>query len=181
MKQIYLYISLLCLLFSCKQDELEGRKINLIHEVITNAELNIIKQETIILSDKDLLVPPTFPKEFSSEFGYIASLLEESDISFIRDQLKKRKRFNTGKLAEWGIQIVETDILDHISLEDLLHQLGIRGFYSASMPVFNKTMDKAYIRIGYICGPLCGGGQELILKQKDNDWIVYKELGVWVQ
>lgn len=45
---------------------------------------------------------------------------------------------------------------------------------------FNKEKTQAIIYYGYVCGPLCGQGQYILLMKTDNKWTVAKEHMTWI-
>lgn len=69
---------------------------------------------------------------------------------------------------------------DGFKFWDWLDENCENGYCSITKPIFNETFDLAYIRIGTVCGSLCGGGEERIYEYKNGKWTVKESLGSWV-
>jgi len=54
------------------------------------------------------------------------------------------------------------------------------GYCSISKPIFNETYDLAFVKIGIVCGGLCGGGEGRIYEFKNGKWHVKSVIGSWV-
>mgnify|MGYP003630284048 CR=1 FL=1 len=54
------------------------------------------------------------------------------------------------------------------------------GYSSISKPIFNEDYTLAYIRVGNICGELCGGGEERIYEYQNGKWILKEYFGNWI-
>lgn len=46
--------------------------------------------------------------------------------------------------------------------------------------VFNENLDKGFLRVGALCGKLCGQGYDVWLKKVNNKWVVYKIKRTWI-
>lgn len=62
---------------------------------------------------------------------------------------------------------------------EIIHNKYGPGLLTVSMPIFNRDFTKAYIRFGYSCGELCGGGEDMIIEKIGDKWTVSQHLGGW--
>ncbi len=69
---------------------------------------------------------------------------------------------------------------DGFSFWDWLEKNCEKGYCSIGKPIFNETFDLAYIQIGRVCGPSCGGGDERIYELINGKWKKKKTIGNWV-
>ncbi|MEQ9307433.1 MAG: hypothetical protein RJQ14_26200 [Marinoscillum sp.] len=171
------------LLVACNPRNLPNEQLNLnfkleaIKSVLLDTSNNLINRE-LILTDKGNLTPPSMG-EFSSELPYLLNILDESDSAFIKAQFRERKSFSTSQLNSPAIRVLPLSRLNQDSVRTLLEVENIKGFYTVEMPIFNKTLTKAYLRLGYLCGPLCGHEDEVIIVRTPGteNWIVSEQLG----
>ncbi|MEZ5425030.1 MAG: hypothetical protein R2747_02090 [Pyrinomonadaceae bacterium] len=54
------------------------------------------------------------------------------------------------------------------------------GIISFSRIGFNPDRTQALVYVAKRCGPLCGDGAMIFLLKKDGEWVVKKDLGIWV-
>jgi len=155
--------------------------IEFLYFVLTDTtELNLVTDGYKIISDISILPPPTMPAGKFSDF--LVKILAETDTLFIKDQLKQSSNFRTDKLEEHGFTIIkiseippETEIDWHYIFENVGP-----GLLSANRPIFNKSHTLAYVRYGFLCGPYCGSGSDVILEKKAGKWILKEILLTWI-
>ena len=143
-------------------------------------DLNLVPDRYKIISDISILPPPTIPAGKFSDF--LINVLAETDTLFIQDQLRESNTFRTDNLQEYGftiIKISEIPANTGIDWDNISDNYG-QGILTVDRPIFNSSYNKAYVRIGYICGPHCGGGQEVVLEKIDNKWIIKEVTGTWI-
>ena len=115
------------------------------------------------LNIKDTLHYKT-QSSLSKKFKITAELVPEKNI------LTKKQFDDFEKKSEKG----------GFSFWDWLDENCENGYCSISKPIFNETFDLAYVRIGTVCGGLCGGGEERIYEFVDGKWIEKETFGSWV-
>lgn len=134
---------------------------DLLNYLLTDTvEIGSVMDGYKIISDIDRLPPPVFYGKF---IDHVSEVLSEKDTTYIRSQLRKRKYFNTNGLAKYGFTVVKVSELYKAKVSgekfwDIIHNKYGPGLLTVSMPIFNRDFTRAYIRFGYSCGELCGGG-----------------------
>lgn len=157
-----------------------------LEKILTDStEESFIQDKYYVLSDVDNLLPPPHLEEYPSEADLILDVLHEEDENFIRKQLRERQVFSTEMLKRKNFTIVplqqllqEESQID--SLWSFVNDHYENGFYSVSKPIFSKDLKKAYVRIGHLCGLLCGGGETRIYQYVDDTWELAEVVEVWV-
>jgi len=155
--------------------------IELLNFVLTDTtDLNIVPDGYKVISDISILGPPLMQARKFSDF--LVNILSETDTLFIKDQLRQSSNFRTDKLEEYGFTIVKiSEVTPNTGIDwDYIYDNYGPGILTVDRPIFNKSYNKAYIRIGYSCGPHCGSGQEVILEKVDNKWRLKKITGTWI-
>lgn len=137
-----------------------------------------------IISDIEDLPPPSV-LETASFRDFLCEELNETDTSYILKQVKERKGFRTDGLQEFGFTIVKVSDLrkEKLSREEfweIVYNNFGPGYFTVSRPVFNRRFTKVYVRIGYLCGPLCGAGEDFIMKKVNGKWMIAKRLNSWM-
>jgi hypothetical protein len=151
--------------------------IEFLNFVLTDTtDLNFVPDGYNIISDISILGPPQFPAGMFSDF--LLTILAETDTVFIIDQIRQRTNFRTDKLEEHGFTIIKITPNKGIDWLYIYDNIG-PGILSVDRPIFNKNYTLAYVRIGFLCGNLCGGGREVILEKKDGKWILKEWISTW--
>lgn len=169
---IFTLIGLLIVFQSChKKDVIDENSIS--EEIIFINE--ILSDSTIvgkglynhkIISLKEILGPPNI-ENFSKESDFVMFKLKETDSTYILKQFIGRKSFEFNDLIKFGYKIKNVEAVNE-------------GLLTFSKPIFNASKNLVYFRYGFICGPLCGHGQDLILEKINGKWIVKETTGFWV-
>lgn len=182
---------------SCQQSEqqteaaqdAEGiprQAMQFLEEILTDSSQSaFIQDHYYVLSDVTGFLPPTKLEDKSSEAELIAEVLDEKDKGFIRSQLGRQNSFSVAGLKGKGFTIVplrklERQQLTSDSLWTYVNRHYENGFYSVSMPVFSSNFQKAYVRLGQLCGPECGGGETRIYEYRHDHWELVDVVEVWV-
>jgi hypothetical protein len=156
---------------------------SLLNYVLTDTvDINFVSDGYKIVSDIERLPPPTFPGTLSD---HICEILSEKDTVHIIRQLKTRKDFKVGGLKKYGFTVVKVSEMDEADLSgekfwEIIHNNYGPGLLTVSLPIFNVDFTKAYVRVGYSCGELCGGGEDFLIKKINGKWILVDRLGRWV-
>ncbi len=167
-------------------EELPRQAIQFLGEILTDSsQSGFIQDHYYVLSDDMDFLPPTKMDAQTSEVDKIAEVLHEKDHGFIRSQLNGQRNLSLGKLRDKGFTMVplrsmENQQITSDSLWTFVNQHYAYGFYSVSMPVFSSNFRKAYIRVGQLCGPSCGGGETRIYEYKHHTWELTRVVEVWV-
>jgi hypothetical protein len=190
------YIILLLTILSCsnhgdKNTSLNSREITatvdlygFLNYILTDStDIGLVKDGYKVISDIEVLPPPSFygPEKFSD---YLSKELSEKDTLYIVDQLKERKNFRTDRLQTFGFTIVKVSDLRNKKIEgdefwNTIHDKYGPGYLTVSRPIFNRDFTKAYVRFGYVCGRLCGGGEDIIMERINGKWTITQHLGGW--
>lgn len=178
-----IFLFLIILSVGCNNQKQSRKRLNqdlkleTIKSILLDTSNNLIN-EKLILADKGKLTPPSIG-DFTHELDYVMHVLNESDSAFIKQQFRERKDFSTSKLNSQQIRVLPITQLGQDSIQFLLDTEHIEGFYSVEMPVFNKSLTMVYLRLGYMCGPLCGNQFDLVLTKKleSENWTIAEELG----
>lgn len=146
-------------------------------------EIGLVKDGYKVISDIEMLPPPGF---FEGTFrDYLSQLLSETDTLFISNQLRELLSFRTDKMSEFGFTVVKVSELRAQKLKgeefwDLIYRDYGQGLLTVSRPIFNRDCTKAYVRVGYSCGRLCGGGEDVIFDKVDGNWKLTESVSRWV-
>jgi len=155
---------------------------DLLNYLLTDTvEIGLVMDGYKIISDIERLPPPVFYGKF---IDHVSEALSENDTTYIRGQLRKRKHFNTNGLTKYGFTVVKVSELYKAKISgeefwEVIHNKYGPGLLTVSMPIFNRDFTKAYIRFGYSCGELCGGGEDMIIEKVNDKWTVVEHLGGW--
>lgn len=170
------HVILLLTILSCSNHRDENTSLNssdstatvdlygFLNYILTDStDIGLVKDGYKVISDIEVLPPPSFygPEKFRD---YLSKELSEKDTLYIVNQLKKRMKFRTDSLQAFGFTIVKVSDLRNKKLEgdefwDTIHEIYGPGYLTVSRPIFNRNFTKAYVRFGYVCGRLCGGGE----------------------
>lgn len=184
-------------IISCRQSEqqtevaqdaedIPRQAMQFLEEVLTDTtQTAFIQDHYYVLSDITGFLPPARLEGESSEAELIADALRERDKDFIRGQLGRQNSFSIAGLKDSGFTMVplrklKAQQLTSDSLWTYINQHYENGFYSVSMPVFSSDFQKAYVRMGWLCGLECGGGETRIYEYKQHTWELIDVVEVWV-
>lgn len=143
-------------------------------------DLNLVSNRLNIISDISILGPPTFSAGKFSDF--LITILAETDTLFIKDQLRLCNNFRTDKLEGHGFTIIKiSEIPPNTGIDwDYISDNYGQGILTVDRPIFNRNYTLAYVRFGFLCGHLCGGGSDVILEKKAGKWILKETLTTWI-
>lgn len=169
-----------------EQSDFTNKSISFLEAILTDStEDAFIQDQYYVLSDVDSLLPPPDFGQHTIEVALISDVLDEEDQNFIEDQLRLRKDFSVKALRSKGFTIVPLQQLlqengKADSLWASINDQYENGFYTVSMPIFSKGFKKAYVRVGHLCGLLCGGGETRIYECVNGKWELAEVVEVWV-
>lgn len=194
MKYAY-FLILVTLHLGCQQpdslseitaDDIPEHAIQFLEEILTDSsQAAFVQDHYYVLSDVTGYLPPIHLQGKASEAALIAEALQEEDEAFIEEQLIRQHSFSVVELRNKGFTMVpirrlRSEQLSSDSLWNYVNQYYDHGFYSVSLPVFSSNFKRAYVRLGQLCGPACGGGETRIYKYEDGIWELVDVVEVWV-
>lgn len=182
-RALLLTAMILCSLASCSQSQQDIRieAYSFLNQVFADTSTDDFLQDSIIfLSDANTLPPPNL-WDFNNTTDYVADLFGIEDKEFIRGQLKNRNKIILNKLKAKNVWVVPSSQLEHSSdYDEYFKKQGIQkpnGLYTISTPVFSPNLDKAYFRLGYICGGHCGGTEDRYYEKENGKWTLKEVVG----
>lgn len=176
------------LISSCSRNDNKAKstvvidKYQFINEIFNDtSQLKLIKNDIRVIADINTTPTPIYN---GTEIQYLSENLSEPDTLFILSQIDERKAFDTGNLQTYGFKILKLSELQNakVSSDSLWNYINANygnGYFSLSMPLFNKSMDKALIRISYSCGYYCGGGGAFVFERQGGRWKLKTTLNSW--
>ncbi len=146
-------------------------------------EIGLVKDGYKVISDLDMLPPPMWTGEGSFK-KYLSEVLVENDTLYIIGQLKELNNFRTDELTKYGFTVVKVSDMQAKKMTgemfwDKIYKDYGPGLLTVSRPVFNKDFTKAYVRFGYSCGRLCGGGKDMIIERVNGRWRIKEYVNGW--
>ena len=154
--------------------------LDIIHTALTDSSISWIgKKGHQVLSKTQMLPPPS--NFYESYVSYVSRILSEKDTLCIGSQLQLRNRFTTTGMENFGYTVVnlENDVRTGTFWETFHEEYG-EGFLTVSMPVFDCNRIRAFIRLGFVCGGKCGGGEDIVLEQINGRWVLREKVHGWV-
>ena len=114
-------------------------------------------------------------------------LMPEAEVQTLDNYLLSNKTRQELKVWNLGINYVtikDSDLPD-VSLESYWESFYRRYPHSSGLVFFSKVgfndrHDQAFVYVATSCGGLCGGGDYVLLKKVNGEWIVSKEENLWV-
>ncbi|TXE07946.1 hypothetical protein ES711_11015 [Gelidibacter salicanalis] len=161
-------------------------KIEILNQILSDTiDLKLMRSKEMYLSNYDGIPPPVLPMDTKrsgysiTHSEYIAQQLGVNDVEFIKKQMADNKRFDLNKLSEYGFNILDVKgYLDkEIYYSKILEKTENQkyyGFFTVSIPIFNKSLNKAYIRT------MDFGGETLLLKKINDKWLIDKKIDSWI-
>jgi hypothetical protein len=157
---------------------------DLLNYVLTDTvDIGLVKDNCKSVSDIPMLPPPFWGGEGSLK-NYLSEVLSEKDTLFIASQLRDSETFRTNELAKYGFKIINIEKLQTKTLgmeefwDNIYKEYG-PGFITVSRPIFNRERSMVYIRFGYSCGEMCGGGVDIIMQNINGKWSIKEYVGGW--
>ena len=155
----------------------------LINKILSDTSDLFFKNKTFFIAEKPVFSPPIM-SGFRSEKEFLMNLFEENDSLNLFSQLKKRRNFLLDSSRISNYKLVPKKYFIKNSKRDSLWEIIDTklngGFYIISMPFFSSDNKMVYIRIGYLCGRLCGGGHSRLYKFKNGEWKLIKKFDAWI-
>ncbi|QFZ54235.1 hypothetical protein FEZ18_05230 [Oceanihabitans sp. IOP_32] len=188
---IYILFVVLTLNLSCKTDKktdlktLDAQKTSELITQILNDERDGYLSSSCMTENPRAVSSPMI----SNFDEYVKKLLNIKDSLHYKTQSRLSKKFKiTADLAPEKNILTKKQFDEFerksekggFSFWDWLDANCENGYCSISKPIFNETFNLAYVRIGTVCGRLCGGGEERIYEFIDGKWIEKESLGSWV-
>jgi len=88
------------------------------------------------------------------------------------------------KSDQFDFAILSSKYHYKFKLKSKFHQSNggtfIAGAFSMSPIFFNKKKDKAFVYSTFVCGGLCGGGQDIYLAKLKGKWEIVRKVSDWV-
>jgi hypothetical protein len=109
----------------------------------------------------------------------------------LRDDFSARNRhpvkLEKGRIKATPIRIIlvsEEEVTTLLKASDGWSALqkkypGIRDIFVVSRPGISRDHHYAMLYVGHSCGPLCGGGTDLMLGETNGEWKILKTGTVW--
>jgi hypothetical protein len=122
------------------------------------------------------LLPP--PANFHESYAsYVSRILSEEDTLCVASQLRSKKKFTTKGMEKFGYIVVnlENDVGGQTFWQSFHKKYG-EGFLTVSKPVFDCSRIRVFIRIRFVCGGKCGGGEEIVLEQINGKWVLKEKV-----
>ncbi|WP_339754864.1 hypothetical protein [uncultured Winogradskyella sp.] len=160
--------------------------------ILSAKYVNAIIFEKKITNDKRI-VNAKGKVESISDIQLIAITLSEKDTSFVYNQTLN-KEFNIEKLKPLGYNVIDwKNIREDIyvgdslveervfvstdSLENIYHYLEKNSSISISKPIFNKSLNKAYIEVDFSYYY----GYNYLFERTNNTWKFIDYAGQWIR
>lgn len=183
-------------MFSCKEKApkevvesnvlTENIKLDFLHEILSDSTGNgILKSRNRYISNYFDISPLHLSIDIKNdsldffESEYIAEKLEIQNINFIKQQMDANSSFDYDKLKKYGFNVLDVEgfikkgIVGDAILEYTKKQ-GNYGMLMFSVPVFNKELNKAYIRMYDF------GGETLIYEKVNGKWRIKDKIDKYV-
>lgn len=157
-------------------------KYQFINEIFNDtSQLKLIRNDIRVIADINTTPTPIYN---GTEIQYISENLSESDTLFLLSQIADRKLFKADNLQDYGFKILKLSELQDakLSSDSLWNYVNANygsGYFALSMPIFNKNLDLALIRISYSCGYYCGGGGTFVFVRQGGRWKLKTTLNGW--
>ncbi|WP_224995115.1 hypothetical protein [Cesiribacter sp. SM1] len=173
----------LCSLISCSdsQDDTRKEAYVFLNQFFANAgDDDFIEDSIIYLSDTNTLSPPNLG-DYDNTTDYLVDLLATDNKEYIQNQLRNINGINLKELKAKNVIVVPASQLEYTSdYVEYFKKNGIaepEGLYKISTPIFSPNLDKAYFRIGYICGGHCGGTEDRYYVKENGKWMLKEVVG----
>ena len=114
-----------------------------------------------------------------SHSEYISRILEINDIDYVKEQIKQNESFNYNKLADYGFNmldvrgLIEKGIIGQ-KIIDYTAEKNNYGVLLISIPIFNKDLNRAYIRLYDF------GGETIIFEKINEKWTIKDRIDQYV-
>ncbi|MBA5630295.1 hypothetical protein [Moheibacter lacus] len=192
-------ILIIIIIFSCSPKEKYNYNINerkkdindIINTLINNEELgdtkilsslrkvNILfdKKEfyneglDILITDSEFEIPYTTLINPNNPFGFF----EKNEIDFLKVQNN-----NTPDTVFLDKSYFNKDSFIEPQVILRSKKFNYPSYIEYTIPIFSKDKKLAYVKEGYHCGGLCGGGKEYILKKLKGKWVIIDSWNTWI-
>lgn len=151
--------------------------------------INFILKKGTVKYHKELKILTEDPNIKTDEFfdkKLLKNYFDEKNADYILEQFFAAKDFRLSYKYIIDRQIIHIDkMLSYKSLKGgiwsfLAEQYKEEGFMFVGKPLFTLDKKSVIITYGYYCGGLCGRGSRVILKKRNNNWIIEKEISGFV-
>jgi len=180
MKKIILILIIL-LSISCKQTEKnkdfekielnEKFKLDFLSQILSDStDYKLLKKPNRFISNYFDLSPQFENDSLKiSHSEYISQVLEINDIDFIKGQIEQNESFDYDKLGDYGFNILDAKGLiekgiTYTKILEYTEKKENYGFLIISVPIFNKDLNRAYIRLYDF------GGETIIFEKINGKW-----------
>jgi len=162
-------------------------RINFLNQILSDtSKSSLFFNKNNYITNVPAFPPPYLPiskfnpKRSITHTKYISMLLNETDSCFIKKQRKENLNFRFEELGKYNFKILDVKTMQSngLRIDSILSYTkahGEYGFLSITPPIFNKEIDRAYVRIAYF------GGETIIFKKVRGKWIKEKSLDVWIE
>lgn len=162
-------------------------KFEFLNQILSDTiDLKLMRNKKMHLSNYNGIPPPILPIDTKrsgysiTHSEYIAQQLGINDVDFVKKQMAENKNFDFNKLSDYGFNIL--DVKGYLDKEiyyskilEITENQKYYGFFTVSVPIFNKSLDKAYVRT------MDFGGETLLLKKLNDKWIIDKKIDSWIE
>jgi len=190
MKNIILILIIL-LSISCKQTEKnkdfekielnEKFKLDFLSQILSDStDFKLLKKPNRFISNYFDL-SPQFENDslIISHSEYISQILEINDVDFVKEQIKQNENFNYDKLADYGFNILDVKglIEKGVTGQKIINYTEEKNNYGLlmiSVPIFNKDLNRAYIRLYDF------EGETIVFERINNKWKIKDRIDKYV-
>jgi len=176
-----LFLLLITVLISCSQiSSIEVKRHHQDSNNYVQRSIEFIKKVKgkELQDSRFILVDKPFAFKY---FDCLTQLLADSS-TFSREELNFIRQKKYPSVTRWdksffpGIKLVSGDTIDSIFQNksdgwNYFNKHFGGGFSSFSMPIFLRNYTYCIFYSDHSCGWLCGGGQLLLYKMKDGNWV----------
>jgi hypothetical protein len=129
-----------------------------------NAIINILNIDTSLTFEIQYNALIDRDKQYNFGLKKINELFNENDINYLKEQ------FDNELNKEWNLNLGKIKLIRNPKKRN----------YSYSIPLFNIEKNKAIIYKEFYCGSLCAYGSIEIYIFKDESWMHYKSIPLWI-
>ena len=156
---------------------------NLINEILSDTTDEYLGDKKYCLSEMTLLHPDCFLSE-SEIIEFYEDLFNEDDTVNIHQQLDFKREFLIDSLKVKKMKILTKDFIINENFTDTFWKYVYEdcsgGYITFSKPIFSNDNSLVYIKLGYMCGRLCGAGESRLYRRENEKWVLVKSFSKWI-
>ncbi len=172
----------------------DSYKLEFLNQILSDSTKNrVLENKDELISNIIILPPPVTLIDFENSnktpkhTEFIAHKLN-IDVKLVESQMQSNKSFDFLKLRDFNYNILDIrSYANANNLVDSLHKIT-KNYYknqslnnnlsllNISVPIFNKELNLAYIRLRKEAG-----GRSIIYKKVENKWFIKEQFNEWVE